>query len=440
MGDRWKLQLGDDILLGGGKNRLPTQLLTVFGPDDRFLSVTDDAADELEEADEDENYDDDGDGFEHEPRVQFGYRARVKTVRARLSLMGFDPEQYRHQLAEDLAEQAADNGEDGLYCYPSGRRYGRGPGDGPEPVRFDVSWVEAVDIGLAAYAKKYRVEGSTADLTGLEACCVDRVESQLEFEDDFRRPLAALLQGQDPELVLRLDLTDLFEAGFYFDETDDLTAQAREELREANWSTGPIIVVTEGTFDAQVLDQALRIVRPDIAGYFRFLDFTRTKAGGGVDQVVANLRSFAAAGISNRVIGLLDNDTAGRIARATLNKAPLPRGYSVCCLPDLDYARAWPTLGPTGTPTSDVNGRGCSVEFYFGLDCLRTETGDPVPVRWTAYRKEIDDYQAELTDKAGIQQRILNMLATADTNTAADDSQWEPMRQIARTLIEAALS
>lgn len=194
---------------------------------------------------------------------------------------------------------------------------------------------------------------------------------------------------------MTLDLSDLLSAG-YCNSTEDLSAQAIHELSLMTASTGPIVVITEGKFDAQVIPRALRLVCPEVAGYFKFWDLETTKAAGGTDQVVKNMRSFAAAGVMNRVIGILDNDTAGRHAENQLARTPLPDHYAVCRLPDLDYARSYPTLGPPALRLTTSRGRACSVEFYFGRDCRRGPDGTLLPVRWKSLIDSMTEYQGEL--------------------------------------------
>ena len=55
---------------------------------------------------------------------------------------------------------------------------------------------------------------------------------------------------------------------------------------------------------------------------------------------------------------LLDNDTAARDALRALRGATLPSHYSVLHYPDIDLARSYPTLGPSGLSEMDVNGPG----------------------------------------------------------------------------------
>lgn len=420
VGDKWWLRLGDQQILWG-KNDLPSRLMTIFQEEDKYMQGDwARSIDELNDVPSGQEipphlqpfaeWDDDDDDIDTSER--FGYRTTVEVALTRLNLMGFTPETTRQSMAEIHMSGLKEDGH-------------------PEEDLLLGDAKEVIDAGLADYLKactRYGFEGSIRLPTALD----------YYFEYDTEDPrflLSALLHGQDPQKTLRMDLEELLAAG-YCKSTDELTTQALDDLRSTTASTGPIIVITEGKFDARVVPRALRLVRPDIAGYFKFWDLETTRAPGGTDQVVKNLRSFAAAGVMNRVVGILDNDTAGREAAKQLDSSPLPGHYGVCVLPDLDYARSYPTLGPSGAAEDDVTGRACSIEFYFGLECLRGTDGHLIPVRWKSHIEKMSDYQGELANKSYVQARIEEMLAQAEASEQPLGEAWDPMRQLAETLVE----
>ena len=106
--------------------------------------------------------------------------------------------------------------------------------------------------------------------------------------------------------------------------------------------------------------------------------------------------------------------------------------------PDLDYAQSYPTLGPSGASSDDVTGRACSVEFYFGQDCLLGPDGKLVPVRWKSHIDPMNDYQGEVANKPYVQERIKEMLREAEEGEKPLGSEWDPMRSLAETLISLA--
>lgn len=437
MGDKWRLLLGERRILSG-KNEIPSRLLTVFQEEDKYMDADwAHGIDQLNNSPADQEVppevqapaqdDDDADWSD-----RFGYRSTVGTILTRLRLMGFTPEASRRSMTEIRRSELKDYGqkEDVLLVSPA-----RGVRGTPH----QMSCEQVIDSGLSAYIKACTRQGFDDEgLDLVERTCVDELEFYFEHDaDDPRFLLAALLHDQEPQEKLTMDLSELLAAD-YFSSFEELSAQAIHELSLMTASTGPIIVITEGKFDAQVIPRALRLVRPEIAGYFKFWDLEKTKAAGGTDQVVKNMRSFAAAGVMNRVIGILDNDTAGRQAEKQLAGAPLPDHYAVCRLPDLDYAHSYPSLGPSGASTDNVSGRACSVEFYFGQRCLLGPDEKPIPVRWKSHIDSMNDYQGELANKPYVQERIKEMLREAEAGEKPLGSEWDPMRRLAETLLSLA--
>ncbi|MFD0394329.1 hypothetical protein ACFQ3Z_26480 [Streptomyces nogalater] len=437
VGDKWRLLLEERRILSG-KNEIPSRLMTIFQEEDKYMDA--DWAlgiDQLNSVPAGQEVPPElqalaqGDDDDTDPSDRFGYRTTVGTVLTRLRLMGFTPEASRRSMAEIRRSELKDDGqeEDVLLVSPA-------QGFAGHLIRCPAS-----KSSTPASQPTSRHVPATASMTSTSIWLRGHVwtswNSISRGTDDPRFLLAALLYGQEPQNTLTMDLSDLLAAD-YCSSFEDLSAQAIHELSLMTASTGPIIVITEGKFDAEVIPRALRLVRPEIAGYFKFWDLETTKAAGGTDQVVKNLRSFAAAGVMNRVIGILDNDTAGRQAEKQLASTPLPDHYAVCKLPDLDYAHSYPALGPSGTSTDDVTGRACSVEFYFGRHCLLGPDGKLVPVRWKSHIDSMNDYQGELANKPYVQERIKETLLEAETGEKPLGSEWDPMRRLAETLISLA--
>jgi hypothetical protein len=177
-----------------------------------------------------------------------------------------------------------------------------------------------------------------------------------------------LLAHAPSDAPVCLDVTDLIVSG-YLEEDAQLVVMATDDLRHEMLAGGKTIVITEGSSDAFLIRRALGLVVPSLAEYFSFLDFDLNKPAGGTDRVVSLTRGMASADVMNRVIAVLDNDTVGRQAAGQLQKSILPETYTVFLLPSVDFARTYPTIGPS--LVEDVNGRACSIEFMFGEQVMR---------------------------------------------------------------------
>jgi hypothetical protein len=239
-------------------------------------------------------------------------------------------------------------------------------------------------------------------------------------DDDPRLLLRALLMALDLADDIRLDVSALIDGG-WIDDNFDPQATAIGHFSYAMANGSPAVIVTEGSTDAQFLSEALAIRYPHLESFVKFFDFG-DGAEGSAAAGVRTVKSFAAAGISNRVVLLLDNDSAARDALRSL-RTPLPKHYDVIHYPRIELAEHYPTLGPTGLSTMDVNGLAGSVEMYLGADVLKGADGKLMPVQWRSYIEGVGAYQGELMHKRQIQQRFREKVKAARSARAIPPEQ-----------------
>lgn len=254
------------------------------------------------------------------------------------------------------------------------------------------------------------------------------------WEDlDERYAFRALLQVLDPAEQITLDLSQLDES--WIEDSVDPQEFARSRVMYATTGGLPPIVLTEGTFDAQVLTAAIRIRRPHLVEFLRLPDFSTGMAGGST-ELRQTLRGLAAAGIPNRVVGLFDNDSAGRDGARPLGST-LPSNIRFTYLPELPLARHYPTVGPQGRTSMDVNGLAVSIELFLGMDVL-TVDGELLPIEWSTYLKNVDAYQGAVRDKKGIQDRWRAKVAAVDVDPSVIEEQdWSGIDLLLDHLMDA---
>jgi hypothetical protein len=90
----------------------------------------------------------------------------------------------------------------------------------------------------------------------------------------------------------------------------------------------------------------LDLLYPHLGGLVRFTDFQQTKAQGSAGSLANTVRTFVAEGVTNRVLALADNDTAGHEAMQVLKTMQLPDNVRIAHLPTLPSLQKYPTLGP----------------------------------------------------------------------------------------------
>lgn len=227
--------------------------------------------------------------------------------------------------------------------------------------------------------------------------------------NEYRHFIRLLLDvcAEADELVY--DLTDLVLGG-WIEDTGDLVGYA-EELISADFAVcRRIIVLTEGITDKLILEPSLRLLYPYLSDYFYFLDFKGAKVGGGAGELANMVKSFAGAGIINRIVALFDNDTAAESAIESLSSIELPKNIVVQKYPDIELANDYPTLGPAGMVTMNVNGLAGSIELYLGDDVLRCADGNLTPIQWRGYDTKLRKYQGEILNKIVLQNKFKQKL------------------------------
>ncbi|WP_328383531.1 hypothetical protein OHQ88_13790 [Micromonospora zamorensis] len=268
--------------------------------------------------------------------------------------------------------------------------------------------------------------------------------------------LLGLLSSLDYRLALRLSLlafpdeqvtvtlSDRGE-GWLEERSETIASDSLLVMQSLGATYSPTVVLTEGRTDAEFLSAAMSILYPHLTDLVRFLEF-ETRPEASASALVKSIKSFAAAGITNRIVALFDNDSAAADARRGLDKVPLPQNITVGRYPDLHLARHYPTLGPPSSDapdgvlaTADVNGLACSIELYLGHDVLNDADGTLRPVQWTSFLAGVRRYQGEVTGKAAVQQAYRDKVATARRNGGRPFpyQDWSGLDLILRQIIHA---
>ena len=260
--------------------------------------------------------------------------------------------------------------------------------------------------------------------------------------DDRRRLRAVLLAFPDADVVADLSWWD--EDGWLACGPSSLASTCQLITRRTAATYAPMVVLTEGKTDAEFLAAALAVLYPHLTDLVRFLDYER-KPEGGVGALMHTVRAFAAAGIANRVVAICDNDAAAADGLRKLSRTGLPANIRVMQYPELDLAKAYPTLGPPtlhsnsgSVALANVNGAAASIELYLGRDVLKADGGKFYSVQWTSYIPALGRYQGEVTRKEEIHTafRAKAELALASPEVVSSQD-WEGLRLILQELLSA---
>jgi hypothetical protein len=363
---------------------------------------------------------------EYEPREVVLLRATASVLQDRLDVLGIG----KFVLETSFSELIRQEFMEPEIPYPDLSKL-IGPLKLPESSLVKTStlddWVRLFAQALTSPQK--RAPGAWAER--------DSATSLLDLwqDTDPRLVLAAILLGCNPLDEITLDVSELMLGGWISEDFDPQSV-ALDHFSYSLANGSPPVVITEGSTDARVLQAVVRIRYPHLQSFIKFFDFA-DGAEGSAAAGVRTLKSFAAAGISNRVVLLLDNDTAARDALRTLRGTRLPKHYSTLHYPDIEVANSYPTLGPTGLSEMNVNGLAGSIEMYLGVDVLIGADGKLTPVQWRSYVEGAKAYQGEILDKTGILKRFREKVraAEADPSVAAEQD-WSGLEAIIEKLIE----
>lgn len=456
MGSYAECWLGD-LLVASTKNDVDPGLMRLFRQSDKtILSLTAVGVPaQLKRRFEQVNEDIDLDEASEEPELIY-YVAPVAVVRDRLNVLGYTMETARQAFDEGLRgkraqvdawlrARAEDESETGELL--------RGLDLSEKQILSELTcdvWLRTLEEILSGAAGNRGNDATnpvhSAEITGREW-----------YEGPLRGTLTGYMlthewfgfPGPDSTAALRLtldicpwadrliyDVTDLVWSE-YSSRDDDFVGYTTDISIEEMQSVAKVILLTEGSSDARLLQSSLELLYPHLSGYYSFMQFDEMSVPGGAGHLANFVKAFAGAGVVNKTIALFDNDTAGQSALRGIDSLDLPQHLIVLKLPPLEFLQAYPTIGPSGPADLDVNGRAGSLELYLGEDVLTTDEG-LCRIQWTGYDKALRQYQGEVLDKTGIQLRFLEKLKKAKTSGESHDGpEWSGLRAVFQCVFTA---
>jgi hypothetical protein len=359
------------------------------------------------------------------------YQASAQVIAQRLDIMGFTlqrAEQDFERLRLEHLEEIQPDEDDTEDVWAESRTE-------IERLTFAVFAKTLWSVMRRKLRKAPFEDKDRADVSGAERYILNYNEDYLlgYFCSDIRFLLRLACSLVSPDAVIEQDLTEVVNAGYYQEE-EAISENVIRTLTEDYPANAKIVIVTEGSSDAMILRESLRVLYPHLVDFYSFFDFDASRAAGGANQVVGVIKAFIAAGISNKVIALLDNDTAAHEAARPLERIALPKNVAVLHYPVLESLRSYPTIGPTGTTPFDVNGLAGSIELYLGSDI----TGPEHPVQWRGFSEAMQVYQGEVMHKGALQEKFRKKSKSYQSNPELmQDADWSGLDLICRSIFAA---
>lgn len=363
------------------------------------------------------------------------YKSSVKNTIERLEVMGYTMAFVKCQFEDSVNERRSFLSDDRL--------------DGmPEYYIEEYNFLNSVTIDdFIAGFKELRVSqvplSSFVELDKFELSRAAKYLASgtngwmLNFPcSDVRSYIRVFLESCSFDSSVVQDITEVTNAGYYELE-DKVRDDAVDMLLSGVDVNSKIIVLTEGSSDKSIIERSLKLLYPHLADYYRFMDFGAANASGGASSLVSQVKGFVGVGIKNKIIALLDNDTAAYVAKKSLEKTILPENIRVLHYPDLPLAENYPTIGPTGEQSVNINSLAGSIELYLGEDVLK-ENGAYTLVEWHGFDKSLGKYQGELLNKKEIQEKFYQKIAECEQGKSKiSQYDWSGMQLILSSLFTA---
>ena len=392
----------DDIELTAQKRFVPDKLSALFQESDRI-----------------ETPDPDG----GEPDVE--YRARRESVLNRLDVMGCTEALARRRFEGWKAEQI-DREEEYLSEWKAEQPDADKTIKALQELTWD-GWCQRVPDVLASLYD----DDSSIDEIDQQMKSMDE-NSWLWFDgSDSLISLRAIIQAASDKQDVALHVGDLIGGG-WIDANAKICAEKIRIVAARGQPAGPAVILAEGKSDIAILKASIERFHPDLREFVTFLDHTEFKVDGGASYVVKFLKAFAAARVPANIVAVFDNDAAGLTAYRQARSLRLPDNMTCIHLPDIELARAYPTIGPQGRHDADINGRACGIELYLGRNAL-SSNGALRPVRWTGYDQSSDTYQGEVDEKEAVQNAFLTAMQNGSGNI---DTDYSEMQLVWATILE----
>lgn len=263
--------------------------------------------------------------------------------------------------------------------------------------------------------------------------CVDEDETDIRW---FIRLAIEKLANQTP---VTYEFGDLIDAGYY--NTNNIRELYHTVIQDNQniFTLGEkIIILTEGKTDVEFIQGAMEVLYPHLADCYAFLDFNNGY-DGSAKTLSNNVKSFIAAGINSKIIGIFDNDSLGcGVLKNLQSRIKLPNNVKLFHYPNMNFTNNYPTkeIDAEKIESCNINGLACSIELYFGEDSLLDDGGKLIPIQWEQSRDNANR-QGSITFKNKIQEKIRAKINNAKLQPQLDINDWRDADKILKMIFNA---
>lgn len=318
---------------------------------------------------------------DNEIEYKEGFSKNIMSVRRRLDLLGYSLYEIEELFNEELAMFKQ-------LCSSS------------TPITFHDFYNTVINVDIHNINMASDEYDSDYDLGEyVRKCVIHEIKDLSNFPYYDAYDIGYFLENLDPYITLRilsenknnhnLDVIwrfkDVVENGWNLEEDiiPKLTTQEK------------ILIVTEGSSDTDIIKKSINRLYSDIADFFDFIDMEQNYPFTGTGNLKNFVKGLSKINILNKILVILDNDTAGISVYNDIKTIDLPNNLNVITLPNYKDFDNFKCKGPQGDSLENINGKAVSIECF--LD--HSSIDDEIYVRWTSFNDKLIQYQGNIEPK-----------------------------------------
>lgn len=318
---------------------------------------------------------------DNEIEYKEGFSKNIMSVRRRLDLLGYSLYEIEELFNEELAMFKQ-------LCSSS------------TPITFHDFYNTVINVDIQNINMASDEYDSDYDLGEyVRKCVIHEIKDLSNFPYYDAYDIGYFLENLDPYITLRilsenknnhnLDVIwrfkDVVENGWNLEEDiiPKLTTQEK------------ILIVTEGSSDTDIIKKSINRLYSDIADFFDFIDMEQNYPFTGTGNLKIFVKGLSKINILNKILVILDNDTAGISVYNDIKTIDLPNNLNVITLPNYKDFDNFKCKGPHGDSLENINGKAVSIECF--LD--HSSIDDEIYVRWTSFNDKLIQYQGNIEPK-----------------------------------------
>lgn len=318
---------------------------------------------------------------DNEIEYKKGFSKNIISVKRRLDLLGYSLHEIEELFNEELAMFKQ-------LCSSS------------IPINFHDFYNTVINIDIKNInmaSEEYDFDYDLGEY--VRKCVIQEIKELSTFPCYEAYDIGYFLENLDPYITLRilsenknnhnLDVIwrfeDVVENGWILEEDiiPKLTTQEK------------ILIVTEGSSDTDIIKKCIKLLYSDIADFFDFIDMEQNYPFTGTGNLKNFVKGLSKINILNKILVILDNDTAGISVYNDIKGIDLPNNLKIITLPNYKDFDNFKCKGPQGNSIENINGKAVSIECFLDHSSINEDTY----VRWTGFNEKLIQYQGNIEPK-----------------------------------------